>query len=307
MRSDARPSLALPGDYFELLKPRVMSLVIFTAFVGMLMANTPGHPVIMLASLLAIAVGAGASGAFNMVADADIDRIMRRTQGRPIPSGRVTPREALSFATPLAIGSVLVLGLVANWLAAGLLAFTIFFYAVIYTLFLKRSTPQNIVIGGAAGAFPPMIGEAAMTGQIGLAGLVLFGIIFLWTPPHFWALALVKSEDYARANIPMMPNVAGHDSTRMQILVYTVIVSVFALLPYILKFAGVAYAVTAASGGMAMLYCAWRVFRDREGAAAIKSAWRLFGFSILYLFGLFAVLLVERLWVPFFAMLGRWI
>ncbi|MGL5733303.1 MAG: heme o synthase, partial [Beijerinckiaceae bacterium] len=271
----ARPSLALPGDYFELLKPRVMSLVVFTAFVGMLMARQPLHPVMMLAALLAIAVGAGASGAFNMVADADIDRLMRRTSKRPIPSGRVTREEALGFATPLAIGSVIVLGLVANWLAAGLLAFTIFFYAVIYTLFLKRSTPQNIVIGGAAGAFPPMIGETAMTGEIGLAGLILFGIIFLWTPPHFWALALVKSDDYARANVPMMPNVAGHDSTRTQILIYTVIVAPFALLPWLLNFAGVAYATAAALGGAGMLWCAWRVWRDREGVAAVKSAWRL--------------------------------
>lgn len=302
---DARPSLAMPGDYFELLKPRVMSLVIFTALVGMVMAPQPSHPVIMLASLLAIAVGAGASGAFNMVADADIDRIMRRTSRRPIPSGRVTRDEALSFATPLAVGSVIVLGLVSNWLAAGLLAFTIFFYAVIYTLLLKRSTPQNIVIGGAAGAFPPMIGETAMTGDVGIAGLVLFGIIFLWTPPHFWALALVKSEDYAAAKIPMMPNVAGANSTRTQILVYTLVMAAFALLPYILGFAGVAYAAVAVVTGLGMIWCAWRVYTDRDGQAAAKSSWRLFGFSILYLFGLFAVLLIEKIAGPVMQIVGR--
>ena len=305
--ADARLSLAMPGDYFELLKPRVMSLVVFTALVGMVVVPNPAHPVIMLAALLAIAIGAGASGAFNMVADADIDRIMRRTSRRPIPSGRVTRQEALSFATPLAFGSVLVLGLVTNWLAAGLLAFTIFFYAVIYTLLLKRATPQNIVISGAAGAFPPMIGEAAMTGEIGIAGLVLFGIIFLWTPPHFWALALVKSEDYAAAKIPMMPNVAGPDATRTQILVYTFIMAAFAMLPWMIGFAGLAYAIAAATSGLGMIWCAWRVYADREGAVATKSAWRLFGFSILYLFGLFAVLLLEKTSAPFMAMIGRWL
>lgn len=301
----ARVSLAAPGDYFALMKPRVMSLVVFTALTGLTMASGPINPVIALASLLAIAVGAGASGAFNMAADADIDAVMTRTKNRPIPAGRITREETLAFATPLAIGSVAVLGIVSNWLAAALLAFTIFFYAVIYTKWLKRSTPQNIVIGGAAGAFPPMIAETAMTGQIGVAGIVLFAIIFLWTPPHFWALALVKSDDYARAGVPMMPNVAGASSTRLQILVYTLILVPFALAPYELGFAGLAYLAVAGVSGLGMLWCAWRVYRDREGAAATKSAWRLFGFSIVYLFLLFATLLIERIAGPALTLLGR--
>jgi protoheme IX farnesyltransferase len=304
---DARPrlSLATPGDYFALLKPRVMSLVVFTALTGVAIAPGPINPVIAFAALLAIAVGAGASGAFNMAADADIDAVMSRTKFRPIPAGRITREEALVFATPLAVGSVAALGVIANWLAAGLLAFTIFFYAVIYTLWLKRSTPQNIVIGGAAGALPPMIGETAMTGDIGIAGLILFAIIFLWTPPHFWALALVKSDDYARAGVPMMPNVAGPSSTRAQILVYTMILAPFALAPYAFGFGGAAYAAVAAVTGAGMLWCAWRVYCDRDGAPAVKSAWRLFGFSILYLFLLFATLLAERLAGPIASIAAR--
>ncbi|WP_425330030.1 heme o synthase [Terrirubrum flagellatum] len=300
----ARPSLATPGDYFELMKPRVMSLVVFTALTGVSIASTPVNPVLALASLLAIAVGAGASGAFNMAADADIDALMTRTRNRPIPSGRVTRDEAIAFATPLAIGSVAVLGIVANWLAAALLAFTIFFYAVIYTLWLKRWTPQNIVIGGAAGALPPLIGETAMTGHVGIAGVVLFAIIFIWTPPHFWALALVKSDDYAKAGVPMMPNVAGEASTRTQILIYTLILAPFALLPYTLGFGGLAYLIVAALTGAVMIWYAWRVYRDREGSAAVKSAWRLFGFSILYLFLLFATLLAERVTAPVMSLFG---
>ncbi len=300
----ARVSLAEPGDYFALMKPRVMSLVVFTALTGLAIAPGPINPVLALASLLAIAVGAGASGAFNMAADADIDAVMARTRNRPIPAGRVTREEALAFATPLAIGSVAVLGVVANWLAAGLLAFTIFFYAVIYTQRLKRSTPQNIVIGGAAGAFPPMIGEAAMSGHIGAAGIVLFLIIFLWTPPHFWALALVKSDDYARAGVPMMPNVAGEASTRAQILLYTLVLVPFALAPYELGFAGLSYLAVALVSGLGMIWCAWRVYRDRDGEAARKSAWRLFGFSIVYLFLLFAALLAEQLAAPTMRLLG---
>jgi protoheme IX farnesyltransferase len=298
----ARPSLATPGDYFSLLKPRVMSLVVVTALTGMAVAPTGLHPVVAFAALLAIAVGAGASGAFNMAADADIDATMSRTKTRPIPSGRVTAEEALAFAAPLAAGSVVVLGVVANWFAAGLLAFTIFFYAVIYTRWLKRATPQNIVIGGAAGAIPPIIGEAAMTGDIGLAGLVLFVIIFLWTPPHFWALALVKSDDYARAGVPMMPNVAGPDSTRAQILAYTIALVPAALAPYALGFGGPAYAVVAAFSSALMLWRAWRVFRDRTGEQADRSARKLFGFSILYLFLLFATLLAERAMAPLVAL-----
>ena len=204
-----RISIAAPSDYFALLKPRVMSLVVFTALTGVVMAPTPPNPVIAFASLLAIAVGAGASGALNMWFESDIDALMTRTRKRPIPSGRLAREEALAFGLVLAAMSVFTLGLVANWLAAGLLAFTIFFYVVIYTMWLKRATPLNIVIGGAAGALPPMVGFAAASGELGLSSLVLFAIIFVWTPPHFWALALLKSDDYARAGIPMLPNVAG--------------------------------------------------------------------------------------------------
>jgi protoheme IX farnesyltransferase len=282
-------------DFFALLKPRVMSLVIFTALVGMLLAPVPVHPVIGFAALLAIAVGAGASGCLNMWWDADIDQIMARTARRPIPAGRVTREEALSFGMVLSFISVLVLGVFTNWFAAGFLAFTIFFYVVIYSMYLKRSTPQNIVIGGAAGAFPPMIGYAAVTGGLNLDTFILFGIIFLWTPPHFWALALVKSDDYARVGVPMLPVVAGPDATRLQIMLYTIILVPFAVLPSLLGFGGLAYGVTALVTGGLLFWCALRVYTKREGGLANRVAMQMFGFSILYLFLLFAVLLVERL------------
>lgn len=281
-------------DYFALLKPRVMSLVVFTALVGMVVAKGHIHPVIGFASLLAIAVGAGASGCLNMWWDADIDAVMTRTARRPIPAGRVTGEEALAFGLTLAVGSVLFLELVANWVAAGLLAFTIFFYVVVYSMWLKRATPQNIVIGGAAGAFPPMIGEAAVTGSVSVDTLVLFAIIFIWTPPHFWALALVKSGDYARAGVPMLPNVAGPDATRLQILIYTLLLVPVGIAPAFLGIGGVAYALVSALTGLGMIGFAWRVFRLREGDRAMKAAQRLFAFSILYLFLLFAVLLAEH-------------
>ena len=287
-------SAAEARDFFALLKPRVMSLVVFTALAGM--ATAPGfvHPVIGFASLLAIAVGAGASGCLNMWYDADIDALMTRTAKRPIPAGRVLASEALAFGLTLAIGSVLVLGLVANLLSAAMLAFTIFFYAVVYSMWLKRSTPQNIVIGGAAGAFPPMSGEAVVTGDIGLHSIVLFAIIFLWTPPHFWALALVKSADYARAGIPMMPNVAGPAATRRQIVLYSLVMAPVAVLPALMGFGGMAYLVVSVTTGLAMIALAIRVWRTTEGQAATKACYSLFGFSIIYLFGLFAVLLVEN-------------
>src|SRR5437899_1481888 len=218
-------SEASVGDYIALMKPRVMSLVVFTALVGLMV--TPGHlhPVLGFAALLCITIGAGAAGALNMWYDADVDAVMRRTSRRPIPAGRVLPREALAFGVTLAIGSIAVLGLVANWLAATLLAFTIFFYVVVYTMWLKRATPQNIVIGGAAGAFPPMIGWAAATGTIGLESVLLFLIIFFWTPPHFWALSLWRADEYARAGIPMLPVVAGRAETRRQILLYSIVLA----------------------------------------------------------------------------------
>jgi protoheme IX farnesyltransferase len=286
---------ALPGDFFALMKPRVMSLVVFTALAGLLLAPIPPHPVIGFASLLAIAIGGGASGALNMWYEADLDSLMRRTRNRPLPAGRLNRDEALAFGLVMASLSVVTLGLAANWLAAAMLAFTIFFYVVVYTIWLKRSTPLNIVIGGAAGAFPPMVAYTAATGEIGLPSIVLFAIIFIWTPPHFWALALVKSEDYARAGVPMLPNIAGPDRTRLEILIYTLILAPIGLLPYLMGFVSVVYGVAAALGGVAFIALSWRVFRLREGASATKAAWTLFGFSIFYLFLLFLIIVVERL------------
>ncbi|TJW42713.1 MAG: protoheme IX farnesyltransferase, partial [Mesorhizobium sp.] len=231
-----RMSEATAGDFFALLKPRVMSLVVFTAFVGLVAAPVTINPLLAVIAVLAIAIGAGASGALNMWYDADIDAVMTRTASRPVPAGRILPGEALSFGLVLSVLSVMTLGVLVNWLSAALLAFTIFFYAVVYTMRLKRLTPQNIVIGGAAGAIPPVIGWAAVTGSVSLESLVLFLIIFLWTPPHFWALALFKSDDYARAGIPMMPNVAGQASTRRQIFSYALILAPVGVLPWALGF-----------------------------------------------------------------------
>lgn len=286
------PSIASVRDYLALLKPRVMSLVVFTALVGLVLAPGPVHPLIGFVSLLAIAVGAGASGALNMWYDADLDRMMARTRSRPIPAGRVRPDEALTFGIFLSGASVLILGLVANWRAAGLLAFTIFFYAVIYTIWLKRRTAQNIVIGGAAGALPPVVAWTAATGTLSLESLVLFGIIFLWTPPHFWALALFRADDYRKAGVPMLPVTRGPDATRRQILFYTLVLVPFALLPWIMGFGHHAYALTATVGGAAMLRSAFEVWRERKSDRPAK---RLFSTSIFYLFALFAALLAESL------------
>ena len=283
------------GDFVALLKPRVMSLVVFTALVGMSLAPGGVNPIIGFASLLAIAVGAGASGALNMWYDADIDRIMRRTRGRPVPMGHLSPTDALAFGLTLSVGSVAVLGLVANWAAAALLAFTIFFYVVVYTMWLKRSTPQNIVIGGAAGALPPVIGWTAVTGGIGFESLVLFAIIFLWTPPHFWALSLYRSDDYAKAGVPMLPVVAGAAVTRRQILLYSIVLAVAGLAPWALGFGGLAYGLVAAISGAVFVAFALRVFRSSEDPAGERAARDLFAYSILYLFLLFAVLLGESL------------
>jgi protoheme IX farnesyltransferase len=285
---------ASPGDYFSLLKPRVMSLVVFTALAGLMVAPAAVNPIVGFASLLAIAVGAGAAGALNMWWDADIDAVMSRTRRRAVPSGRVAPREALAFGLVLALISVLTLSVAANPLAGVLLAFTIFFYAVIYTMWLKRSTPQNIVIGGAAGALPPVVGYAAATGSVTLDSLVLFAIIFMWTPPHFWALALVKSGEYERAGVPMMPNVKGPAHTRLEILVYTLILAPLGVAPWLLGVGGRAYGVLSVVAGVAMIALAARVFRSRGGRNADKVAMQMFGFSILYLFVLFAALVAER-------------
>jgi len=288
-------SEASVGDYIALMKPRVMSLVVFTALVGLMV--TPGHlhPVLGFAALLSITIGAGAAGALNMWYDADIDAVMRRTSRRPIPAGRVLPREALAFGVTLAIGSIAVLGLVANWLAASLLAFTIFFYVAVYTMWLKRATPQNIVIGGAAGAFPPMIGWAAATGTIGLESVLLFLIIFFWTPPHFWALSLWRAEEYARAGIPMLPVVAGRAETRRQILLYSIILAPVGASPWLLGYAGLLYGVTAIVAGAAMIGLSLHIMALGDEDEGLRAAKRLFGVSILYLFVLFAVLLIDHL------------
>ena len=283
-------------DYVALLKPRVMSLVVFTAFAGMMAAPGHLHPWMAFMALLAIAIGAGASGALNMWYDADIDALMRRTASRPVPRGAILPGEALGFGLALSVGAVLGLGLFVNTVAAGLLAFTIFFYAVIYTMWLKRWTPQNIVIGGAAGAFPPMIGWAAVTGTVDLGAIALFLIIFIWTPPHFWALALWKNinADYSKAGVPMLPVVAGPDETRKQILIYSLILAPIALLPALLGVCGWLYAAAASGLGLIFVAYAWRVYRLREGAPADRALKKLFAFSILYLFLIFAVILAER-------------
>ena len=279
-------------DYLALLKPRVMSLVVFTALVAMVVAPATLNPVLAFISLIAIAAGAGAAGALNMWYDADLDAIMRRTRARPIPAGRLERDDALVFGLLLAAFSVAVLDLAANWLAAALLAFTIFFYVVIYTIWLKRWTAQNIVIGGAAGALPPVIGWAAVTGNVSLEPLLLFLIIFTWTPPHFWALALFTRGDYERAGIPMMPNVAGDESTRRQILVYALILAPIGVLPWLLGQAGAFYGIAAALFGCEFIRRAMLLLQRRE-AENNRAAKNLFGFSIVYLFALFLVRLLE--------------
>jgi len=282
------------ADYIALMKPRVMFLVVFTALVGLVAAPEGLHPVLALASLICIAAGAGASGALNMWFDADIDARMARTAARPVPRGHVTPEEARSFGAVLAVGSIVCLGVIANWLAAALLAFTIGFYVFVYTMWLKRTTPQNIVIGGAAGALPPMIGWAAATGGISLESFVLFLIIFVWTPPHFWALALLRTGDYAKAGVPMLPVVAGAGATRVQILIYSLILAPLGMAPAIIGLGGALYAAAAAVLGAIFVVMAFDCYRKREGEAADRAAKNLFGYSVLYLFLLFAVLLLEH-------------
>ncbi len=284
-------SEAMPGDFIALLKPRVMSLVVFTAFVGM--ATAPGmlDPVLAIIAIVAIAVGAGASGSLNMWYDADIDAVMSRTAKRPVPAGLVTPHQALAFGIVLAVLSVMTLGLLVDPFAGVLLAFTIFFYAVIYTIWLKRLTPQNIVIGGAAGAFPPMIGWAAVTGSVSIESIVLFLIIFLWTPPHFWALALFKSDDYGRAGVPMLPNVAGEANTKRQIFVYSLLVAAVGVAPWIIGQTSFVYGIAAIGLGAAFVWHAWNVLRMPESDRTMKPAKSLFGYSLVYLFAIFAILL----------------
>ena len=290
--------MASAADYFELLKPRVMSLVVFTTLIGMIMAPTGAdggvHPVVAFTALLLIALGAGASGALNMWYDADIDANMERTRIRPIPSGRVSKDSALGFGLTLSAGSVMCLGVFVNWLSAGLLAFTIFFYAVVYTVWLKRHTAQNIVIGGAAGAFPPVVGWAAATGTVDVLPVLMFAIIFFWTPPHFWALALLKNKDYTENNIPMMPVVAGSKNTRFQILAYSLVMAVFAALPALLGHAGLFYALFSTALSAVFVAMSFWLFiaPDSRQAAASKA---LFAYSILYLFLLFSGFPADKL------------
>jgi heme o synthase len=290
----ARIPIAAPSDYFRLLKPRVMSLVVLTALAGILLAPAPPHPLIAFTALLAIAVGAGASGALNMWYDADIDAVMTRTALRPIPAGRMEPESALAFGLVLSLLSVFTLGFATNWLAAALLAFTIFFYVAIYTMWLKRSTPFNIVIGGAAGALPPMVGYAAATGDISFSSIVLFTIIFVWTPPHFWALAIMKHDDYGRAGVPMMPNVLGTDRTRLEILVYSLVLAPLGVAPWLLGFASAVYGLISIVAGLYLAWLALEVYRKRDGDKARRASLKLFLFSISYLFLLFLVLVAER-------------
>jgi protoheme IX farnesyltransferase len=293
--AEAKGGQGSVGDYFALLKPRVMSLVIFTAFVGLMAAPGHIHPWLGAMALLSIAVGAGASGALNMWYDADIDAVMKRTRKRPVPRGAILPQEALGFGATLAVGSVLMLGLFVNSAAAALLAFTIFFYVAIYTMWLKRRTAHNIVIGGAAGAFPPMIGWMAVTGRMELGAIALFLIIFTWTPPHFWALALWRQGDYQTAGIPMLPNVAGRAETRRQILIYSLILVPLTFLPALAGVAGPLFVAAASVLGAVFLYYAVDVCRCGDGERGDRACKKLFGFSILWLFLIFAALLAERL------------
>jgi heme o synthase len=306
-------STAQPEDYFQLLKPRVMSLVVFTAVTGLIAAPGGMNPLSAALSVLCIAVGAGAAGALNMALEGETDALMRRTRGRPVAAGRVARGDALAFGVILSVFSVLLLGMSANWLAAGLLGLTIVYYAGLYTLVLKRRTPQNIVIGGAAGAFPPVIGWAAATGQAPWQAWLLFAIIFLWTPPHSWALALYSAGDYAKAGIPMMPVARGAQSTRLQILIYSLVFVPVAVLPGLIGPGGVIYLAVALLGGAGFLLLAVRLWRSRAGdqpdkAEAVgreaalydvrteaRPARNLFAFSILYLLALFAALLIEQL------------
>src|SRR5499426_415263 len=281
------------ADFIQLMKPRVMSLVVFTAVTGLVLAPGQLNPVLASIAILCIAIGAGASGALNMWYDADIDARMQRTAGRPIPRGVVSPEEALAFGVILSIGSVMTLGLLLNWVAGALLALTIAFYLFVYTIWLKRRTPHNIVIGGAAGAFPPMIGWAAATGAVSLESVVLFLIIFMWTPPHFWALALYRARDYERAGVPMLPVVAGGAETRKQIVIYSALLVMVALLPALINLGGALYALTAIAAGGVLLALALTLNRAGDGRAGDRAARRLFAFSIVYLFLLFAVLLLE--------------
>ncbi len=278
------------GDYIALLKPRVMSLVVFSGIAGMVMAPGTVHPFLALVAVFCIAVGAGAAGAINMWYERDIDAIMQRTKSRPLPMGRIQPADALTFGVVLTILSVGLMGMALNWVAAFWLAFASFFYVFIYTIWLKPRTPQNIVIGGAAGAFPPVIGWAAVTGDVGLPAVIMFLLIFLWTPPHFWALALIRNEDYKRAGIPMLPVVAGAVATRWQMLLYTLALTPVVLAPLWLGMVGWVYAVGAGVLQGLFILSSVQVLRE----ASDRRAWQMFGYSIFYLFAIFALMMADK-------------
>ncbi len=298
--SEYQPAMpASAADFFALTKPRVMSLVVFTALCGMLAA--PGHvdPVLGFTAILSIALGAGASGALNQWYEAGLDAKMKRTAQRPLPAGRMEKSSALHFGVGLGTFSVLLMGLAVNWLAAAILAFSIFFYAVVYTMWLKPRTPQNIVIGGAAGAFPPLIGWAAVTGDVTLMPVLLFALIFFWTPPHFWALALFINSDYAKAGIPMLPVVAGQAATRRQIVLYSLVMAAVAVAPWLLNLAGALYGVAASALSLVFVALAIRVGTNRATEpAGMRPEKRLFAYSIIYLFALFAILVVDAKVMP---------
>ncbi len=284
--TDARVS-----DFIELLKPRVMSLVVFSGIAGIVMAPGALHPFLSAVAVFCIAVGAGAAGAINMWYERDIDSLMQRTKNRPLPQGRMQSAEALAFGVVLSILAIGLMGLAVNWTAAALLAFASFFYVFVYTIWLKRRTPQNIVIGGAAGAFPPMIGWAAVTGHVSVESIMLFSLIFFWTPPHFWALALFKNEDYRRAGVPMLPVVAGGRETKKQIMVYSLILIPFVLAPYFLGMAGTVYLTGAVLLHALFILSACRVWKDETYRAARV----MFGYSIFYLFALFALMMGDKI------------
>jgi protoheme IX farnesyltransferase len=296
-------SAAVEADYRDwimLLKPRVLTLVVFTGAIGLIVAPGHLHPVLAFTAILCITVAAGACGAINMWYDRDIDAIMRRTRKRPIPAGRIEPGAALGFGITLAVGSVIVMGLAVNIPAAVILALSVCFYVFIYTIWLKRRTPQNIVIGGAAGAFPPVIGWAAVTGSVDLVPLVLFGIVFIWTPPHFWSLALWANDDYRRAGVPMLPVVSGAKETRRQIMLYTLVLVPLSLVPFFMGFSGLPYGVAATLLGLVFLLRVYRVTADRQDAAGNSltgdaPAKAAFKYSIYYLFALFGALALDRL------------
>jgi len=296
----ASATLHLPADWrdlFALTKPRVMTLVVFTGLCGLLAAPVTLHPVLAFTAVLCIALGAGGAAALNMWYEADLDAKMRRTEKRPLPAGRLDRQTALHFAIGLSAMSVILMDLATNHLAAGILLFSIFFYAVIYTVWLKRRTPQNIVIGGAAGAFPPLIGWVAATGRVELLPVLLFGLIFLWTPPHFWALSLFVRTDYAKAGVPMLPVVAGLDHTRLQVFLYTLPMVAAAVAPWPLALTGAIYGVTAAVGSAVFLVLAIAVWRNRATEPAdMKPEKQLFAYSIAYLFILFGAVVADRWW-----------